>query len=69
MTRRLSPEDLLDGDTMTPDELLKWAERCEKEGRTAQAILVRNMAFEAEQGVPWLEIMRKHGFEIPKETP
>ena len=45
---------------MTPEEtkkvaeLRQWADRCEREKRPAQAILVRNMAFEIERGAPWL---------------
>jgi hypothetical protein len=48
---------------MTPDEQKKvaelrmWADRCQREGRPAQAILVRNMAFEIEHGSPWLALM------------
>jgi len=40
-------------------ELRVWADRCQREGRPAQAILVRNMAFEIEHGAPWLEIMKR----------
>lgn len=45
---------------MTPEEtkkvaeLRQWADRCERQGRTSQAILVRNMAYEIEHGAPWL---------------
>ena len=49
------------------DDLKHWAERCEREGRFAQSILVRNIVWEIEQGAPWLEIMAEHNIEVPAE--
>jgi len=47
--------------------LKRWAERLEREHRSAQALLVRNMVFEIEAGAPWLTIMREKGIQIPEE--
>jgi len=52
---------------MTVDDLKRWADRCEREGRPMQALLVRNMAWEVENGAPWLKIMAELGTEIPIE--
>ena len=52
---------------MKVDDLKHWAERCEREGRFAQSILVRNIVWEIEQGATELEIMAEHNIEVPAE--
>jgi hypothetical protein len=52
---------------MNVDDLKRWAERCDREGRTAQAILVRNIAFEIEEGMPWLEFISDCPIDIPTD--
>lgn len=50
---------------MTVEDLKRWAARLEREHRFAQAILVKNMAWEVEHGAKWLEIMAAQGVTIP----
>jgi len=45
--------------------LRAWAEKLERAGRNAQAILVRQMVWEIEAGSTWLEQMRALGIETP----
>jgi hypothetical protein len=42
-----------------------WAERLERTHRSSQAMLVRQMIWEIEQGATWLAQMRALGIETP----
>lgn len=44
---------------VTVDTLREAAKDCEKEGRSAQARLLRVVIADIEDGVPWLEMMNK----------
>ena len=44
----------------------RWADRCEREGRPVQALLIRNLIFESEHGSQWLDILREHDINPPE---
>jgi len=50
-------------------ELRSWADRCEAEGRTAQAVFVRNIAWEIEHGATWLEVMSPINIPLDGKEP
>ena len=48
-------------ETVTLDSLRLLVIRCELEGRTAQANLIRAVIRDIEVGVPWLDLMNGKG--------
>ncbi len=38
-------------------DLAAWADQCQSEGRTLQALLVRSVILDILMGAPWLELM------------
>ena len=48
-------------ETVTLDSLRLLVIRCEMEGRTAQANLIRAVIRDIEVGVPWLDLMNGKG--------